>query len=86
MMLGFITKMVLSTGVGIASQVVIKDVLVKLVTVPSSAVVKTVYAVGISGIGLAVSHHVSDAVEKSYDAVAEVGMIVKDKLKKKEKI
>ena len=47
MMLSFITKLVLSTGVGIASQVVVKDVLVKLVTVPSSAVVKTVYAVGI---------------------------------------
>jgi predicted small secreted protein len=83
MLLGFVTKLVLSAGVGIASQIVVKDVLIKLVTIPSNAAMKAVYAVGISGIGLAVSHQVGDSVEKTYDAVVEVGSAIKNKMTKK---
>ena len=81
-MLGIIIKTVLSTGVGIASQLVVKDVLLKLVTVPSSAALKVAYSVGIGGIGLAVSHQVAESVEKTYDAVGEIVTDIKERTKK----
>lgn len=82
-MLSLITKLALSLGVGVASQIVVKDVLVKLVTVPSGTAMKVVQAVGIGGIGLTVSHHVGDAVDKSYDAVALTVNEIKKNFKKK---
>lgn len=82
-MIGMIAKVVISTGVGVASQIVAKSAMINLVELPSKIALRAVYAVGIGGIGLVVANTVGDTVVKTYDAVAELGHIIKEKVSKK---